>query len=108
MPRAGDDRALPDPREPPVGVRPAVDRAGDRALAERAALVRAEIRDGVVVTADVEQAELAPAGAHDAMRPLGDVLDPRDHVIPHAESRRKNRRALPPMILRRASAPNGR
>ena len=35
VPGAGDDLALPDPRELPVGVRPDVERARDAALAER-------------------------------------------------------------------------
>lgn len=57
MPRAGDDLAVADPGELPVGGGGAGGGAVDAALAEGAELVGADVWQGVQLAVDVEDAD---------------------------------------------------
>src|SRR5262249_2818196 len=108
VPGARDDLAVPDPGQPPVGVRAVVERAGDAPLTQRAALMRAEVWDRVELAADVEDADLAPPDPHDAMRAHGELFRTAHSDLVHATAGPKKRIAFWPMIFRRASASKGR
>ena len=81
MPRAADDFAVPDPVEPPVGVRAEVERSRHITLAERTALMWAKVRDRVVLAPDVEDSELASAHPHHLVRADRNLLDARDREL---------------------------
>src|SRR5262249_41169673 len=84
VPGTDDDLALVGERRPPVALFRRQDRRADVPLAQRAALVEAVVREGVVGAPDVEDADLHPVDPDDALRPGRKILDRPDDVFSHA------------------------
>ena len=82
-----------------------------RPCAQRAGLVRAEVRQPVEAPGDVEDADLAAGGLDDLVRPGREVGQPADDDLGHrrrpVRSIPKSSSAFSPKTLRRCSSLNG-
>jgi hypothetical protein len=82
VPRAGDDRVVVIVvLVQPPGRDARTQRREDAALAERAALVRAEVPDREEGVADPEEAQLAASRLDDQTAIVGDFVDSGDNVL---------------------------
>src|SRR5215217_905917 len=83
MPRAGDDLTLAHPLEFPVSRGGASHRAVDRPRAEWTELMGTDVGKGVIVSVDIEDADLNSSQRDDAMRPRRKCLRRPHDVLSH-------------------------